>query len=280
MNLATGVKEARLNVPDPEEDHVSSGLTIVDDSDFVHIEAKSEEAFISHEDPSFQHPMRPPADTVAESSSFSEVVNQIKEDSSQDAVKLLSALEDLEDLSHSYHWGLSLAKDGALIHKLLQLLLPSNLSLEIRSLATLVFGTALRNNPAALDAALSHFYRDEWPEGPLEAVIAALLHEHAPMLLNRMMFLLSSLCQDKHQLHRFLDAGGIEILIGVYDAMSAGSDGESKTRTKITHFLVDNLMPSDQEDELTLEESKLDADWTIIQLHRLEEQRQNRVVIS
>ncbi|KAL9619157.1 MAG: hypothetical protein Q9204_008325, partial [Flavoplaca sp. TL-2023a] len=153
-------------------------------------------------------------------------------------------IESLEDLAHSYHWGLSLAKDGEIIHKLFQLLLPTQLSLEIRSLATLVFGTAIHNNEAALTAALSHFYNDEWPEGPLEAVIMALLHEQSPLLLNRMLFLLSSLCQDQTQLQKFLEAGGMDLLIKTYQAEPTAVDDRDRLRKKVTHFVLDHLLPT------------------------------------
>ncbi|KAL8654376.1 MAG: hypothetical protein Q9210_001536 [Variospora velana] len=272
MNLATGVKEARLNVPDPNEDNTSSALTIIDDFDIVGHEPDSEKDVTDHDHDSFlQHPLRPPPDTTSESSSFFAAVNEIEQRGPQNTDELIPALTDLEDLSHSYHWGLTLAKDESMVHKLFQLLLPSDLSLEVRSLAALVFGTAIRNNPAALDAALSHFYMDEWPEGPLEPVIMALLHEQAPVLLNRMMFLLSSLCQDQHQLQRFLDAGGIDILIALYDAGSAGSEDQYKLRRKVTHFVVDNLVESGQGHESSLPESDIDTDWTMIQLHHLKD---------
>ncbi|KAI4288817.1 MAG: hypothetical protein L6R35_001929, partial [Caloplaca aegaea] len=272
MNLATGVKEARLNVPDPNHDNTSSGLTIIDDFDIVGHEPEPEMDFNDHDhDFSLQHPLRPPPDTTFESSSFFAAVSEIEQRGPQNTEELIPALTDLEDLSHSYHWGLTLAQDESMVHKLFQFLLPSDLSLEVRSLAALVLGTATRNNPAALDAALSQFYMDEWPEGPLEAVLMALLHEQAPVLLNRMMFLLSSLCQDKRQLQRFLDAGGIDILIALYDAGSVGSEDQYKLRRKVTHFVVDNLMASDQGDEISLPGSEIDTDWTMIQLHHLKD---------
>lgn len=276
MNLATGVKEARLNVPEPHDPDISSGLTIIDDSDLVGFEP-DEPAYRSviDQDLSPQHPIRPPPDIIAGSSSFPDAVHRIKEHGPEDPDRLVTALTDLEDLSHSYHWGLSLAKDGDLVRKLFQLFLPSTLSLEIRSLATLIFGTAIRNHPAALDAALSHFYNDEWPEGPLEAVIIALLHEQAPVLLNRMMFLLSSLCQDKTQLNRFLEAGGIEVLIGIYDAQSAGTDDKDRLRKKVSHFVVDNLLTTTEQEgvDTGLEPPFDDAEWTIIHLRRLHERQ-------
>ncbi|KAL8768692.1 MAG: hypothetical protein Q9209_005110 [Squamulea sp. 1 TL-2023] len=274
MNLATGVKEARLNVPEPDKDPASSGLTIIDDSDLLGFkETVAESPTDFHEDYR-QQPFLPPQHDVAESSLFSDSVAQVKDRASQDNDKLLPALTNLEDLSHSYHWGLSLAKDNEIIHKLFQLLLPSNLSLEVRSLATLVFGTAVHNNQAALAIALTHFYNDEWAEGPLEAVILALLHEQSPILLNRMMFLLSSLCQDQAQLEAFLDAGGVDLLIGLYNRESLGLHEEVRLRKKVTHFVLDHLMPADIDQNGTKEvdESDFDAEWTMVNLQKLSEE--------
>ncbi|KAL8902613.1 MAG: hypothetical protein Q9207_004540 [Kuettlingeria erythrocarpa] len=273
MNLATGVKEARLNVPEPQDNgDISSGLTIIDHSNLVGFEPEpGDHSVPDQEAPGSQQPIRPLPDFIAESSSYADIVHQVKEYGQQDHQQLLPALADLEDLSHSYHWGLSLAKDGDLVRKIFQLFLPSTLSLEVRSLAALIFGTAIRNNPAALEAALSHFVNDEWPEGPLAAVITALLHEQAPVLLNRMMFLLSSLCQDRTQVSRFLDAGGIDVLIGIYEAKSAGTDDREKLRRKVSHFVVDRLSTPEQEGVGLGSESPDDSEWTMIYLRRLQE---------
>ncbi|KAL8730623.1 MAG: hypothetical protein Q9166_003936 [cf. Caloplaca sp. 2 TL-2023] len=276
MNLATGVKEARLNLPEPDGDAAFSGLTIIDDSDLLPYKEDDKEPTIVNRGHDVQQPFLAPQHDVAESTLFSDSAAEVKNHASQDNEKLLPALTDLKDLSHSYHWGLTLAKDGELIHKLFRLLLPSNLSLEVRSLATLVFGTAIHNNQAALTLALTHFYNDNWPQGPLEAVVLALLHERSPILLNRMMFLLSSLCQDEGQLQAFLNAGGIELLISVYDAESAGKDDKHKLRKKVSNFVLDHLLPSDIEtsnSDRVSDDSETDADWTIIHLQRLLEDR-------
>ncbi|KAI4237194.1 MAG: hypothetical protein L6R40_005972 [Gallowayella cf. fulva] len=275
MNLATGVKEARLNLPQPDEDPAFSALTIIDHSALPAFKEADEHATIRPHQDLLQQPFLPPQHDIAESTLFSHSTAEVK---NQDNDKILSALTSLEDLSHSYHWGLSLAKDGHVIHKLFQLLLPSNISLEVRSLATLVFGTAIHNNQAALTVALAHFYNDEWPEGPLEAVILALLHEQSPIILNRMMFLLSSLCQDKSQLKAFMDAGGVDLLMQIYDGKCASSDDNRKLRKKVTNFVLDHLVPTDMLNNSgsdQSEESDIDAEWTIIHLQRLLEERQS-----
>ncbi|KAL8649866.1 MAG: hypothetical protein Q9226_005400 [Calogaya cf. arnoldii] len=287
MNLATGVKEARLNIPEPDEDVDSSSLTIIDDSDLAGYRGsegeETEDSPISlQQDESRQEPFLPPQHDIAESTLYSDSAFNVKNHAFSNDKDLLPALENLEDLSHSYHWGLSLAKDSELIHKLFQLLLPSNLSLEVRSLATLVFGTAIHNNQAALSVALSHFYNDEWPEGPLEAVIMALLHEQSPLLLNRMMFLLSSLCQDQTQLQALLDAGGVELLIRTFNAEPMAVDDRDRLRKKVTHFVLDYLMtPADMENQAVNNDSfendsDPDPEWTMIHLQQLSERYTSR----
>lgn len=265
MDLTTGVKEARLNVPESDVDELSSGLAIVEDPGlFEHESAEADDYVVDGEDVSSQQPIRPPRHNVAESSLYLESVNHVKSQDSTDTELLLTALNELEDLAHSYQWGLTMAKDADLSHRLFQLLQPSQHSQEVRSLTALVFGTAIQNNPEALGAALSHFYSDEWPEGPLEAVMLALHHEKSPTLLGRMLFLLSSLCQNEDQLKRFLDARGIEALYSVYGIESASTNDKYKLRTKVSHFLADHIRrpasESADEDNWIRERTGLSAD--------------------
>ncbi|KAI4185710.1 MAG: hypothetical protein L6R41_003968 [Letrouitia leprolyta] len=242
MDLTTGVKEARLNVAESDEGELSSGLAIVEDPDLFESEsAEADDSTKFGGDVPSQQSIRPSPHNVAENSVFFKSASQVKSHASADTDQLLTALDELEDLAHSYRWGLTLAKDADLSHQLFQLLLPSQHPQEVRSLAALVLGTAIRNNPEALGAALSHFYSDEWPEGPLEAVMLALRHEKDPTLLSRIVFLLSSLCQDENQLNQFLDARGMKTLHSVYELDSVNADDMYRVRTRVSHFLDDRL---------------------------------------
>lgn len=243
MNLATGVKEAKLNEPEPDESSRAAGLAIIDD--------------VRHGPPELQDqskpqdyiPQRHAQFDPSESSLFASSVHDLKASPSRSSTAI-PALSFLEDLAHSSHWGLTLARDSSLVHTLFQLLSShaseSQSSLEIRSAAALLLATAIQNNPAALTAALSHFYNDEWPTGPLEAVVLALAHEQLPSLLTRMVFLLSALCQDETQLWKFVDDGGLGLLAQVFDAENAGSDGKDRLRGKIANFMVDRLLQLDE----------------------------------
>lgn len=239
MNLATGVKEAKLNEPDPEELENGSGLTIIDE--------------VSDQPPSL-HGQSNPQQTVFISSSydvsegdlFSSSVSKIKSSSSPD----LEDVSKLQDLVHSSHWGLAMAKDSFLCHAIYRFLSPSTSvsasSEDLRSAAALLLATAIHNNPPALTATLSHFYNDEWPNGPLEAVLLALAHEELSTMLSRMVFLLSGLCRHEAQMQRFLNSGGLEILAEVFDADKVGTDRRDRLRGKIANFLLDHFLQSDE----------------------------------
>ncbi|KAL9585660.1 MAG: hypothetical protein Q9212_001397 [Teloschistes hypoglaucus] len=273
MNLATGVKEARLNVPESDDRARSSALTVVQDPELPVVGlTRSKKVSVDHPAINLQQPLGHWNVDVAESTLFTDSVTEVRDLGIEDVDMLLSALANLEDLSHSYHWGHTLAKDGSLIRKLYQLLSSVESSFELRSLAALVLGTAIHNNEAALAVSLTYFYNDEWPDGPMEAVTLALLNEQSPMVLSRMMFLLSSLCQDKRQLKRFLRADGVQTLIRVLDAESAGKDAKDKVRTKVTNFVLDRLSPVEKESKDSAE-TVLGTEWTLAQLrHKMNEQ--------
>jgi len=255
LNLATGVKEAKINVPDldeseqhysdltvevpiPEEKEQRSDLIILEEPE----EQPSSPSIHDQSSPEHQHPIRPPTFQPEEHSLFADSISVLKSSPKDDLETQLLALSDLQDLSHSYHWGVTLARDRAISHKIFQLLSASSLSSDLRSAAALLLGTAIHNNPDALTAALSHFYNDEWPTGPLEAVLVALVHENPPKLLQRMVFALSGLCQDSSQLSKFVDAGGLEVLHSIFDKDTVSISSDGKLQAKIANFLLDHFL--------------------------------------
>ncbi len=263
LNLATGVKEAKINVPtlDDSEQRYSD-LTVEvpvpeekeQSSDLINVEEPEEEpsppSIHDQSTPEHQHPIRPPPFHPEEHSTFTDSISIIKFSSPKDDPETqLLALSNLQDLSHSYHWGVTLARDRATSHKIFQLLSASSPSPELRSAAALLLGTAVHNNPDALTAALTHFYNDEWPTGPLEAVLVALVHESLPKLLQRMVFLLSGLCQDPAQLSKFIDAGGLDTLRETFYKDTVKVDSNGKLQAKIANFVLDHFL---QMDEVTL----------------------------
>ncbi|KAL9611794.1 MAG: hypothetical protein Q9167_003562 [Letrouitia subvulpina] len=247
INLATGVKEARLNIPEPQEADWHSNLAIFQtpEDPTIDIDMNALPQKVLRQGYIHRLPLDFGSD-VGHGSIFSSRVADIKQSAtSGDLDILLTSLAHLQELSHSYHWGLTLAEDERLVHTLYQLLLPTSISQEVRSLTALLLGTALHNNLPALSAMLTHFYSDEWPQGPMEAAIAALKHEEPLSLTSRMVFLLSALCQDRAQLARFVESDGMNLLIRVFDAQSAGRDDKDNLRRKISNFLLDRFLQAD-----------------------------------
>jgi hypothetical protein len=231
MNLATGVKEAKLNEPDIEPVGYPAELMVIDDVPYKAHELQDQTK------PQHALPLRPPHFDPSEDALFA---------SSVDSETIIPALSELQDLAHSSHWGVTLTRDSTICRLLLQLLSPSaalsTSTIDLRSAATLLLATAIHNNPPALTAALAHFYNDEWPNGLLEAVLLALAHEQLSNILTRMVFLLSGLCQDETQMRKFLDAGGLDLLARLFDAENTAADERDRLRGKIANFLLDNFL--------------------------------------
>ncbi|KAL8795543.1 MAG: hypothetical protein Q9195_001964 [Heterodermia aff. obscurata] len=260
MNLATGIKEARLNVPEPEDVH--SDLVIVekpDDEDRhpEHIDVGIDDCMESSDIP-IQHDqivlgepsrVRQPPFEPGEASAFDHSMSQLR-NSSAAVNDLNAALITLQDLCHSGNWGLKLTKDSNVTQFLVHIFLDVSQQLSFRSGAALLLATAIQNNPEALAAALAHFYNDGWPidiwpNQPLEAVLLALLHEHSPKFLIRTVFLLSSLCQDQNQLRKFVIERGLDHLLQVFRAERGIEPDGDKLRGKIANFILDHIIQAD-----------------------------------
>lgn len=263
MNLATGVKEAKLNIPEPEEAY--SDLVVVEkpeetedippteNVDGVSEDSSEYSGVPHHHDQSvLSRPSRiryPPSEP-AEALTFETSMSTLR-DSPGENYNLDPALCALQDLCHSGEWGLKLTKDSKVIRLLVQVFQDVSQQLAIRSGAALLLATAIQNNPEALAAALSHFYNDEWPTGPLDAILVALAHEQSPKLLIRTVFLLSSLCQNPQQLARFINAGGLETLLQVFEAAKGPAPEDAKLRGKIANFILDHVVDLNLDARLT-----------------------------
>ncbi|MCJ1434682.1 hypothetical protein MMC27_004051 [Xylographa pallens] len=251
LDLATGKKEAKLNVADERDAGLlpsTLDVALVDEPILVNdIRGPSPQAQKVLQT-SAHGSIRPPAPNSADGPTFDESKAKLTTTPTSKPAVLLSALETLEDLSHDIYWGLQVAQDSDVILKLFNLLRPNVSTPHVQGAAALVFGTAIQNNPAAFTAALSHFYSDEQPTGPMEAVLTALLHEQLPQLLTRFVYLLSALCQDRTHLWKFVQGDGLATLLPVFDASKAGRDGRDRLRGKIANFVLDHFL---QQDSLT-----------------------------
>ncbi|MCJ1337582.1 hypothetical protein MMC09_002864 [Bachmanniomyces sp. S44760] len=253
MNLQTGKKEAKLNeIEDDESEHIAELAVIQSTEDG---EVTDEAGTVDEAIPpelinqlvyqAAHGPIRTPLSEPGDKASYTSSQVKLLSTQSSDSTTILPALENLEDLSHDIYWGHTLLKDGPTVHKVIGLLSANITNAQVRGAAALLLGTAIQNNPQALSAALGHCYNDNTPQGPLEAVIVALVQEQLPQLLTRFVYLLSALCQDQAQLVKFIDLGGLDLLKNVFDADNMGLDDTDRLRGKIANFILDYMVPAE-----------------------------------
>ncbi|KAH6627901.1 hypothetical protein F5144DRAFT_577232 [Chaetomium tenue] len=168
LNVYTGLKEAKINVPD-EHDPSLEGLPV--DSSVVIVERDEAEEQLK---PPPNAPAYEPVGTIkkpksadaAEGSAFYKSLTILKKGLDVDA-----ALEMLEDISHDIYYGLKIAEDYETVHELFclstaPLSSPSTddddktaTTLRRARLAALTLSSTLQNNPTALASIETH-----WPK--------------------------------------------------------------------------------------------------------------------
>ena len=265
LNLATGLKEARLNVPEAD-DAPKADLVLIDNQAPPTAE---EQAPVIPDTPSReQSPLQSSSkDNPKTPSPFlpSEDTDKFLY-YQQNAAYLFDPLTntdtvhaywtELTEYAHSQEWGQAITSDSNLAHTFVRLIDPESLTpIEIQSASAQLLGTAIQNNPEALKALLAHFAGSNPPTmKPMHTISVALERSTATkptieinVLQKRLLFLLSQLCHDstEHQLHIFLSEDGLSILQRVFAAESAeADDGGDKVRTKVANFMVDLVIPS------------------------------------
>ena len=251
LDISTGKKEAKLIVPDEDEGYVAQAIEAlaVEDAPIIPhdlslvAQDSNHQQVLKIEDGAGS--IRAPKTSSDESQTFGESLASFRSTKTFETEKLLSTIETLEDFSHDIHWGLKLAQEPGVVHKLIALLDFNQTNARLKGAAVLLFGTAIQNNPAALSAALTHCYNDELPNGPMEAIFMALLHEQLPQLLTRLVYLLSALAQDQNQLIKFMHEDGMGLLIKLFDSEKTGQDEKDRLRGKIANFILDRLLQQD-----------------------------------
>ena len=289
LDLETGLKQAKLN--DGSSEGIENTVSVIAGEEPVVINSDSEgdsgfedqlDSFQTHfqkalnSEKSKNHgAVKPPMTGGAGDNqiftSNTEIVYSASL-SSPDASTVIPALENLEDLSHDIYWGLNLAKSTDSVQKLNTWISLPTIDTKIRSTAALLLGTAVQNNPAALTTVLDHFYNDQFPTGPLETVLTALVHEQLPALQTRLIYLLSELCQDASQLQKFLYKDGLDLLRTLFDSRNASDDQTAKLRQKISNFVLDHLLQPDSLSSLpkshrkshSKSEEGIEENWVIV----------------
>ena len=254
MDMTTGIKEARPNVPESYEEHSNLAdwekiyFEPTEVTPYVPLERAHRPDRYVEKEPEVEFRGfigEPRVGTVY--NQFEQNMEHLHGTLSRDPKLSPSpSFETLTDLCHSHEWGFRFAKDSHVVQIVIQVIHGVfKQPIATRSKATLLLATAIQNNPDALSAALSHFYNDEWPTGPLEAVILALMHDHTMPLLTRSIFLLSGLCQDQSQLLKFVNHGHLETLLRLFQDETLDEFEGAKLRGKIANFMVDYIVDTD-----------------------------------
>ncbi|KAL2159241.1 hypothetical protein VTH06DRAFT_2674 [Thermothelomyces fergusii] len=183
LNVYTGVKEAKLNVPD-EQNPALEGLPV--DSSVVVVERQQAE---EQPKPPPNAPAYDPAGSVKkpksadaeEGSAFYKSLTILKKGLDVDG-----ALEMLEEISHDIYYGLKIAEDYDTVHELFCLSTRSpkdETALGRARIASLILASTLQNNPKALAEIEAHWTKlaPSTCKGgdPLETSIFALLPTQA-----------------------------------------------------------------------------------------------------
>ena len=272
MDLSTGLKQARLNVPE-QDDAPKADIVIVDNTP-VRLNADEEaeaepitpQGIKDQSKPDRDYDYLRPSLDPEESSLFASETSNLRSSS----LPTLENLSALTDLVHSYDWGLALAQVDSLIHKLISTFQPySRLEapIEIRSAIALLLGTAIQNNPEALAALLSHTDSgSESDQDLIYAVVSTLsspLEQTSPIpevqLRQRSLFLLHQLASSPAELCTFINFGGLDLLYSLFTFSNTnkgdmagpvglpriipGDDGRDKLRQRVANLMLDHVLP-------------------------------------
>ena len=274
LNIQTGEKEARLNVPEENED---SKEAVVLNDDVPHGPKTKELGVLDGETPlqlrlqdapkqeKHARPYTPPRPAAPADPNevvlYEAAISILKQKSfinERTRVVLnrdiADAIETLTELAHSLEWGLAICRDAELSRMLLASIVttPANgleyIAPELRSAVLLLMATAIQNNPDALSALLDLAHDEHGYQGPLHATLQSIALEGSrgggdPTIVARAIFFLSQLCANDEVLATYLtsDIESFPQLLHLFAASLSEKDAiQAKLRHRIANFVEDH----------------------------------------
>jgi nucleotide exchange factor SIL1 len=270
LNVWTGGKEARLNIPmdaDNEMDGLPTEQSVV-------LVDKPEHGNVYDDKPALrdQVPQKPPAYDAAgkilppqepdgsggDSESFWNAIRVIS-GSSTSAEDVELALTDLSDLAHDIYYGVELAKQGDVLWNLIGLM-SSESHIHRRQAASILAGS-LQNNPTALKEARKAWesriylntgqnYKDKKAceeENLLSQLHQTLRQETDTAATRAKISALAGLSKDPKMRDCFVVNLGMGDLLKIF--LKKGNEWDS-TRVKIAQFVMDTFLDEDMGAEL------------------------------
>jgi nucleotide exchange factor SIL1 len=268
LNIYTGEKEARLNIP--MEDDVESqleGLPI--EQSVVVVDQPEDITAIGRQAMRDQVPQRPPADESAgkivppqdveggDSEIFIRAIDVLDGQHVDDGA-ITSALSDLTELSHDIYYGVEIAKRGRTLQHLVNLM--SSDSASQRRQAASIIGGSVQNNPTALKEALAAWELimqtcnkgSKTRPGCEGETLIKRLHdclekESDPAVMKAKVYALVGLIKDSTVRDDFLANRGMELLLAIFTKHGVQWDN---TRIKIAQFVTDTFLDEQMGAEL------------------------------
>ncbi|KAL3417569.1 nucleotide exchange factor sil1 [Phlyctema vagabunda] len=262
MDMTTGSKEARLNIPmegetseDVIEVPMEQAMVVVpqpDEDAPVDKKPKIPEKAPVYEAAGKVQPPR--SSGGSDSEDFRDSLQVIKTGKGD----LLPALDQLSELAHDIYYGSELAKDEVLFEKLACLMTDSNQEASSHKAAS-VIGSAMQNNPTAL-AEVSKFWEQIlYPtcDGTKQDLISRLESSHSVFkdsgsdaaTMKAQTRALSGLLREPSIRNEFLSTKGMELLLRVF--IEEGSQWNN-VRVKIAQLIMDNFLDETMGAELGL----------------------------
>ncbi|KAK0703616.1 hypothetical protein B0T26DRAFT_658900 [Lasiosphaeria miniovina] len=267
LNVWTGEKEAKINVPDEEAAADQRAVVVVDPESQE--EQQQQAPRIPANAPAYD-PMgkikEPPKQAPSEDSSssvFSQSLAVLKKGLDVD-----SALEALEDISHDIYYGLKIAEDYDTVRRLVCLATATADNNKADAddatttrnrrarLAALAISSAVQNNPKALSEIEKHWVnlKKEQCAGAASALGSAVFRvmepRSDPAVAKARVAAVSGLLKNDAIRREFLAGGGMDLLLevlaagGSSEAAAAAVDWEPVQR-KVALLLLDNFLDGD-----------------------------------
>lgn len=283
LNIHTGQKEAKINVPDEAVDPSLEGLPV--DKSIVIVNPEEEGASPEQErgqpltppknapaydpDGKIKEPKKETAESQQEGSAFYKSLTILKK-----GLDIDQALEMLEEISHDIYYGLKIADDYDTVRELFCLAnspsifsssvqkTPEEKDLTRARLAALTISSTVQNNPKALTEITKHWAtlqqdtctksKDSGAE-PLQISTFRLLPPSSSpssvpaSLTKARISAISGLLKSPSIRQSFLSANGMDLLLQVLltDSLSEGGEKWEKVRRQAGHLILDNFLDED-----------------------------------
>lgn len=266
LNIYTGQREARLNipmegevaVPDLEGIPTEQAVVVVEQPEEAVPEQRALRDQVPQEPPAYQAAgkIQPPLPTNGgDMGTFQMAMLNIR----MEARGFDTALDDLSELSHDIYYGVEIAKDGPVLEKLVCLALGSGSEKfpgkdqKRDHKAAAILASATQNNPTALQEVASMGRLVMYPTCGLELTEAPtkqdgnfvstfksrLGREKEPSTLKIKVTAISNLLREPTIKKEFLQTGGMEMLLAIW--LKKGEQWDP-VRMKVAQLVMDNFL--------------------------------------